>query len=33
MIQVPGWFLILLPLLLILRWLARVCLWFIPARR
>ncbi len=33
MIQVPGWFLILLPLLLILRWVARVCLWFIPARR
>jgi len=33
MVQVPGWFLILLPLLLILRWLARVCLWIIPARR
>lgn len=33
MIQVPGWFLVLLPLLLILRRLARVCLWFIPARR
>lgn len=33
MVQVPGWFLILLPFLLLLRWMARVCLWFVPTRR
>ncbi|MFO8140294.1 MAG: hypothetical protein R6T87_00050 [Marinobacter sp.] len=33
MVQVPGWFIILLPVLLLLRWLARICLWFVPARR
>lgn len=31
MVQVPGWFLILLPFLLLLRWMTRVCLWFVPA--
>lgn len=33
MVQVPGWFIILLPILLLLRWLGRICLWFVPARR
>ncbi|WP_372965545.1 hypothetical protein [Marinobacter sp.] len=32
MVQIPGWFFILLPLLVILRWLLRTILWLIPAR-
>lgn len=33
MVQVSGWFLVLLPLILVVRWLLRIGLWFVPARR
>ncbi|HLV77213.1 MAG TPA: hypothetical protein VKY53_04725 [Marinobacter sp.] len=32
MVQLPAWFLILLPLLLVARWLVRTCLWLLPGR-
>lgn len=31
-VQVPGWFMVLLPVLLLVRWLFRAALWFLPKR-
>ena len=30
MVQIPGWFLVLLPLLLLTRWLLATVLWLLP---
>lgn len=31
-VQVPGWFLVLLPVLLLVRWIFRTAFWFLPKR-